>query len=162
MDFDLENLMLKLLERQKEYVREDRQDYSTAMVVLFTVSGESFLMFPRFEDERSKMAEYSAIVERATECGATLIVTVNAAWMSSDESIVWEHYHWGDLDATNSHRIVLLTAAGHGVRPCVLTQKFAFSGDEVEFEEPRWEYGMEINLLSDWPERRVQCLPPIN
>lgn len=64
MDIDVKKVMLTLLERQKEYVVEDREDYSEGMVAVFLVDGSSYVTFPEFEDEESKIAAYSAIGRR--------------------------------------------------------------------------------------------------
>ena len=40
MDINVKKLMLTLLERQREYVLEDLEEYGEAMVAVFTVDGE--------------------------------------------------------------------------------------------------------------------------
>jgi len=56
--------MLTLLERQKEYVSEDLEKYSCAMVV--TVAPEKiYYGFPKFEDTDSKEMVYRRVVDTA-------------------------------------------------------------------------------------------------
>lgn len=53
MDVDVPALFSRLLERQKEYVLEDRENYRCAMVVVIAPEG-MHLDFPKFQDEEAK------------------------------------------------------------------------------------------------------------
>jgi len=153
MDIDVKKVMLTLLERQKEYVREDLEDYGEAMVAVFTSDNQSYVAFPKFEDEDSKIAEYSAIVEAAKMKNAVLIVTVNSARTKADPTEEeMDSYRWGDFDRTNSRSCILLTASGPGLQSCSLTLAFDIKGGRVEFaREPELMNEIQLNLLPDWP-----------
>jgi hypothetical protein len=153
MDLDVKKTMLVLLEREKGYVMEDLKDYGSAMVVVFTSNGESYLSFPEFEDEASKIAEYSAIVETAKSKHAVLIITVNNARTKANPSDAdLENYRWGDFNSTNSRSCILLTASGPGVQSCSLELRFDIKDGTVEFDhEPKFMNRIELNLLPDWP-----------
>jgi hypothetical protein len=158
MDLDVKKLMLTLLGVQKEYVLQELEDYGEAMVAVFTADGESYLSFPKFDDEVSKIAEYSTIVETAKSKNAVLIITVNNARIKADPTDAeLENYRWGDFDSTNSKSCILLTASGPGVQSCSLQLGFAVRGCEVEFDlAPELTNGIELNLLPDWPIRIPQ------
>jgi hypothetical protein len=154
VDIDVKKVMLALLERQKEYVLEDLEDYGEAMVAVFTADGESYVSFPTFEDEISKIAEYSAIVKTAKSKNAVLIITVNSARTKANPTDAeLKNYRWGDFDATNSRRCILLTASGPGLRSCSLELGFDIRDGQVQFDrEPELMDKIELNLLPDWPK----------
>ncbi len=121
MDIDLKKVMLTLLERQKEYVPEDLDGYGEAMVAVFTADGNSYVTFPEFDDEESKIVEHTAIVDKAKSEDAVLIITVNNARTKTDPTNAeMENYRWGDFDSTNSRSCILLTASGPGLQSCSL------------------------------------------
>jgi hypothetical protein len=153
MDIDVKKVMLTLLEREKRYVEEDLDDYGSAMVVVFTADNQSYLVFPKFEDEKSKIAQYSAIVEAAKSKDAVLIVTVNSArTMSNPTEAEMESYEWGHLDARNSGSCILLTASGPGVQSCSLELGFEIKNGKVEFDaKPDETNRIQLNLLPNWP-----------
>jgi hypothetical protein len=158
MDLDVKKLMLKLLETQKGYVREDLKDYSEAMVAVFAAGGERYVAFPKFQDEFTKIDEYAAIVETAKSKGAVLMITVNGARTrlnATDAEL--EDYRWGDLDETNSRPCILLTASGPGLRSCSLQLGYTINNRTVEFDpEPEFLYETQLNLLPDWPHSEPQ------
>jgi len=154
MDIDVKKVMLTLLERQKEYVLEDLEQYREAMVVVFTADGQSYVSFPRFEDGISKIAEYSTIVETAKSKNAVLMITVNNARtkVNPTENEL-ENYRWGDFDSTNSRSCILLTASGPELQSCSLELGFDIKDGKVQFDrEPELVDKIELNLLPDWPE----------
>jgi hypothetical protein len=152
MDIDVRKLMLTLLERQKEYVCEDLENYSCAMVATFTADGRSYLQFPKFEDEATKIAEYSAIVERAKADGTILLVTVNnALTQKSGPSSDWEEYRWGDFTKENASPCILVTASGPGLESCSLELCYRIESSDVQFGVETELSKVEVNLLPDWP-----------
>jgi hypothetical protein len=146
--------MLTLLEREKGYVEEDLENYGAAMVAVFTADNQSYLVFPKLEDEESKIAEYSAIVEAAKSQNAVLIITVNSARTRANPTEAeLESYKWGDFDSTNSRCCILLTASGPGLRSCSLELGFGIKDGKVEFDaEPQIMNEIFLNLLPNWPE----------
>jgi hypothetical protein len=156
MDIDVKKVMMTLLERQKEYALEDLEDYGEAMVTVFTADNESYIAFPKFEDEESKIAEYSAIVEAAKAKNAVLIVTVNNARTKLDPTEEeMENYRWGDFDSTNSRSCILLTASGPGLPSCSLTLGFDIRDGKVDFDaEPELMERILLNLLPGWPDAK--------
>jgi len=154
MDINVKKLMLTLLERQREYVLEDLEEYGEAMVAVFTVDGESYVSFPEFEDESSKISAYSAIVATAKSKNAVLMITVNRARTKANPTETeLENYRWGDFDATNSRSCILLTASGPGLQSCSLELGFDIKDGKVHFDrEPEIMNKIELNLLPDWPD----------
>jgi hypothetical protein len=158
MDIDVKKVMLKLLETQKEYVLVDLEKYSEAMVAVFTADGKPYVKFPKFEDEAGKIAEYTAIVETARSKNAILMITVNDARVRKNATAAdVENYRWGDFDETNARTCVVLTASGPGLQSCSLELGYTISSGRVEFDpEPEFLYGIELNLLPDWPGHEAQ------
>jgi hypothetical protein len=156
MDLDVKKIMLMLLERQKEYVLADLENYSEAMVAVFTADGQSHITFPKFQSEASKIAEYTAIVETAKSKDAILMITVNHARRRLNAAgAELDDYRWGDFDETNSRTCILLTASGPGLQNCSLELGYTVNGRSVEVDpEPEFLYGIELNLLPDWPGRQ--------
>jgi hypothetical protein len=113
MDLDVKRIMLKLLETQKEYALADLENYSEAMVAVFTADGKSYVTFPKFSGEVAKIAEYTAIVERARESGAVLLITVNAGWTKVVKAASeLGDYRWGELGPHNSQRCLQRAVLG--------------------------------------------------
>ena len=154
MDIDVKKVMLSLLERQKQYVLEDLEEYGEGMVAVFTPEGESYVSFPKFEDEASKIAEYAAIMEKAKSMNAVLIITVNSARTKANPTDTeLENYRWGDFDRTNSRSCVLLTVSGPGLQSCSLELGFDIKDGTVQFDpEPALLDKIELNLLPGWPD----------
>lgn len=149
-----------LLERQKEYVREDRGEYSCAMFVAFTSDGKSWISFPKYNDAEEKRQAYADLIARAKNTGAVLVITVNHARTrsvpngASSECAVPEVF-----DETNSQPCILLTASGPNVAACSLTLKYEVVDGEVVFDpEPELLPSVEVNLLEDWPGSSSEAL----
>jgi hypothetical protein len=157
MDIDVKKVMLTLLERQKEYVLEDREDYGEGMVAVFLADDQSYVTFPEFDDEESKIAVYGAIVQKAKADGAVLIITVNSARTKKDPTDAeLECYRWGEFGPSDSQSCILLTASGPGLRSCSLQLGYEIRDANVEFDlEPEFSSGIELNLLPDWPSREA-------
>lgn len=152
MDIDVRALMLRLFERQKEYVVEDREQYGEAMVTMFTEDNQSLLMYPKFDDSETKILEYAAVVEKAKRERAVLIVTVNGG-RSGLPNLLKDmgDGQWVDFNETNSIPCILITASGPGLRSCSLSAEYSISGTEVVFAEPEFSHDVEVSLLPDWP-----------
>lgn len=153
MDVDVNSIMLRLLETQKEYVLRDLEAYSRAIVTVFTADSRPYIQFPKFEDEASKIAGYTAIVNWAKANGAMLILTVNNARIGSNEMAAKiEEYCWGDYGELNSRPCILMTASGPGVESCSASLGFEIADGMVPFDpEPEFLSGVVLNLLPDWP-----------
>ena len=148
---DIKALMLRLLERQKEYVLEDLEVYACAMVVTVTAE-ETFLEFPRFQEEAEKIAAYAAIVQKAKLNHAIAIITVNGAFtrsnMSEDElDGLW----WGALNSSNAHPCILVTASGPGMRSFAFELAYDIHDGEVDFGSVLELERTEVGMLPDWP-----------
>ena len=155
-DWDLQTLMLQLLEREKEYVRVDRSEYSCAMVVVFASDGGSSLHFPEYDSFESKTEAYAKIVEQAKSRLAYLIVTVNGAFTSLT---VPDDYQWGDLSAKNAQPVILLTASGPAIQNTKLECPYTLQDGEVFFGELSFETeGVQINLLPGWPDEEKSLI----
>jgi hypothetical protein len=153
MDIDVKKVMFTLLERQKEYVVEELADYSEGMVAVFLANNESYVTFPEFEDEHSKIAAYDALVRKAKTDGAALIITVNSARTRKNPTDAeLQNYWWGEFVPSDSQSCILLTASGPGLRSCSLQLGYEIRDANVTFDlEPEFSYGIELNLLPDWP-----------
>ncbi len=75
---DLQSIALKILETEKRYLQEDRDDYYASGIVVVTPE-RRYYEDVDFEDEESKIAAYTAAVERAKQENATAIITINTA-----------------------------------------------------------------------------------
>ena len=153
MDLDIKKVMLALLERQKEYVCEDLESYSCAMVAAFRGDGTSWVHFPKFQGEQEKIAAYNFVVEEARRTDVVVIVTVNHARTGNPGAEKWiEDYRWGDYGETNSQTCILLTASGPYVASVSLTLEYKIVDGQVEFgREPEFCNGIDLNLLPGWP-----------
>jgi hypothetical protein len=133
VDVDLKPMIERLVEREKEYIREDLEDYGCAMAVVVTPEG-THLDFPKFDDEDSKRAAYEHLVRFAKEKKATAIVTLNNAWTRTAQYPgELDDIGPGEIDATNGMRCLLVTISGPGMKSCVLEMKFELLEREVRF-----------------------------
>lgn len=153
MDVDLRTLMEVALEREKTYIREDREDYGCAAVFTVTPTGV-LATFPDFEDEESKQNAYVEIVSTAKANDATAILTVNNAWTKSAE-------HDGELDdigpgelgAHNASPCLLVTVSGPGMQSRAFHMPFQLEPDGVNFGELQEMKHAEVDLLPGWSDK---------
>jgi len=148
---DLKALMLRLLETEKGYVAEDLDEYGCAMVVTVTPN-DTFLQFPKVENDDEKDAAYAEIVSKARSDGATVIVTVNSAFTQAvDNPDELDGYWPGKLNASNARRCLLLTASGPGMKSFGVEAEYEIVGDDVLFEPLEDFHEMEVEMLPNWP-----------
>ena len=152
LDINVDKVFRTLLETQKGDVREDRENYSVAMVVIFTRGKGSQVAFPKFWDETSKTEAYAELVTSAKRDEASLIITVNDAYGGGRVSAdALAKYKWGDWNSSNSDRCILLTASGPGLKSYGAEVTYTLVDDDVIFSEMVPLTTLEINLLPDWP-----------
>jgi hypothetical protein len=152
MNIEVKAVMLTFLATQKGYVLENLENYSCAMVAVFTAGNESYVQFPEFDSEADKIAACRGIVAEAKEKGATVIITVNQARQLRTEQL--EHFQyeaWGTFDQSNSDPCILLTASGPGLESCSLQMRYEILDGCVTFGKEEWQDCVELGLLPDWP-----------
>jgi len=79
---DLKTLALELLETEKRFLLEDKEEYRTAVVVVITPE-KRYWEDVEFDSEDEMTSAYAAIVDRAKESGATAIITINTSFAST-------------------------------------------------------------------------------
>lgn len=149
IDFDLRERMLRYLEIEKDAVREQLEEYFSAMIVVITPTGEYYRQVS-FQGEDEKIAAYAAIVDEAKRESATIIVTVNAArtgYLAPDES---DGYWWGRLAAEGARDCISIVASGPGMQSVALDVGYNILRGAVRFDEPEFN-STEVGLLPDWP-----------
>lgn len=159
MDVDLEPVIHRLLEREKEYIRKDREDYGCAMAVVVSPDGVH-LDFPKFEDEDSKRAAYEHLVRFAREKNATAIVTLNNAWTkAASYPGELDDVQSGELNSSNASPCLLVTISGPGIESRALEMAYELSDTEVRFGNLEQLESVEVNLLPGWSETARNIMP---
>lgn len=159
MDVDLEPMIHRLVEREKEYIREDREEYGCAMVVVVSPDG-IHLDFPKFEGEDSKRAAYEHLVRFAKEKNATAIVTLNNAWTkAADYRGELDDVQAGELNSLNASPCLLITISGPGIKSLALEMAYELSDTEVRFGSLQPLESVEVNLLPGWSETTRNIMP---
>jgi hypothetical protein len=152
MDIDLRPMIDRLVEREKEYIREDREEYGCAMALIVAPDGVH-LDFPEFEDEESKQMAYQRLVSLAREKNATIIVTLNNAWTrSARDGEDLDDIGAGELNATNAEPCLVLTISGPGIQSQSLEMGYTIRGDEIRFSPLEPMDSCIVNLLPGWSD----------
>lgn len=148
---DLKKLALELLETEKRFLLEDKDDYRPAVVVVVTPE-KRYWEEVEFENEEEKINAYSAIVDRAKESHASAIITINTAFedaVSDGDALL--NYRWGDLERIGSRRAIMLTISGPSLEAYSFSLPFSIDhgavimGETTEFEPA------VVGLLPNWP-----------
>lgn len=151
MDEDLQQLMLRFLEIEKQAVCDELEDYRAALVVVITPEGR-YVEHVEFADEEEKIAAYSAAVERAKASAATIIITVNAARTTHGSEVPdLEGYYWGKLAAEGARDCISITASGPGMKSIGLTLGYSIVDRNVQFDHSVEFEDTEIGVLPGWP-----------
>jgi hypothetical protein len=151
MDEDLQQLMLRFLEIEKQAVRDELDDYCAALLVVITPTGR-YVEHVEFSDENEKIAAYSAAIERAKASAATMIITVNAArTMKGSEVPDLEGYYWGKLAAEGARDCISITASGSGMKSIGLTLGYSIVDGSVQFDDSVEFEDTELGMLPGWP-----------
>lgn len=159
MDIDLEPMINRLVEREKEYIREDRQEYGCAMAVIVTPEG-IHLDYPEFEDEDSKHAAYEYLVRFAREKNATAIVTLNNAWTkAAGYPGELDDVQAGELNSSNASPCLLVTISGPGIKSQAFELAYEIRDAEVRFGSLEPLQSAEVNLLPQWSEATQNIIP---
>jgi hypothetical protein len=159
MDVDLEPMIHRLVEREKEYIREDREEYGCAMAVVVSSEG-IHLDYPKFDDEDSKRAAYERLVRFAREKNATAIVTLNNAWTkAASYPGELDDVQAGGLNSSNASPCLLVTISGPGIKSRVLEMAYELSDTEVRFGSLQPLESAEVNLLPGWSETAPNIMP---
>lgn len=152
MDIDLRPMIDRLVEREKEYIREDREEYGCAMAVIVAPDG-IHLRLPEFEDEESKQAAYEPIVALAKEKNATVIVTFNNSWTRAAEYPgELDDIGPGELNSSNATPCLLVTLSGPGMKRQALQMDYFIHPDDVRFGPLEPMESCVVNLLPGWSD----------
>jgi hypothetical protein len=146
---DLTKLALSLLEIEKKYLLEEKQEYSCAIVVVITPEGR-YYEEAEFDDETELDAVYGAIVERARNKNAIAIITINTA-REQDVAGELDSYWWGKLAAENQPRCLLLTISGPSVQPLSISLPFSVENNQVVLGPQAQFEPAIVNMLPNWP-----------
>ena len=159
MDIDLEPIIHRIVEREKEYIREDREDYGCAMAVVVSPEG-LHLDYPDFDDEDSKQAAFEHLVRFAREKNATAIVTLNNAWTRAASCPgELDEVQAGELNSSNASPCLLITISGPGMKSRALEMAYELSETEVRFGNLHPLESVEVNLLPGWSEAVPHIMP---
>lgn len=144
---DLRQLALQLLEVEKRFLLEDREEYRTAVVVVVTPEGR-YSEEAEFDNEEEKIDAYAAIVDRAKENHASAIITINTSFVTSD---ALSDYRWGDLEHSGARRAITLTISGPALEPVSLSLPFSVEDGSVNTGEMSDFEPAAVGLLPGWP-----------
>jgi len=148
---ELKQLALELLEIEKKYLLEDKEEYSCAVVVVVTPK-RRYHEEAEFDNEAEMDAVYGAIVERAKAQKAIAIITINTAREKDveDESEL-DSYRWGQLAAQDRPRCLSLTLSGPGIGSLSLSLPFSMKNGELVLGKQTDFEPTIVNLLPNWP-----------
>jgi hypothetical protein len=144
-------LALQLLEKEKQFLLEDKDGYFAAVAVVVTTEGRCWEELD-FDNEQEKHQAYSSVVERAKERGAVAIITVNSSrerTLDSGEEL--GEYQWGNLKSENCGRALTLSVSGPGIEPCSVSLPFRVEKGEVILGQESGFQPAQIGLLPNWP-----------
>lgn len=144
---DLKQFALQLLEIEKRFLLEDKEEYRTAVVVVVTPE-ERYSEEAEFDNEEEKIDAYAAIVDRAKENHASAIITMNTSFVRSD---VLSDYRWGDLEHSGAPRAITLTISGPSLEPVSLSLPFSVEDGSVNIGEISDFVPAVVGLLPGWP-----------
>jgi hypothetical protein len=144
---ELKTLALELLEIERRFLLEDKEEYRTAAVVVITPE-KRYWEEVEFDSEAEKISAYAGIVNRAKESGATAIITINTSFASTEKR---SQYQWGDLEHEGAPREITLTISGPSIESCSLSLPFAVENDSVRIGERSDFEAALIGLLPNWP-----------
>ena len=148
---DLQQLALELLEIEKKYLLEEKQEYSCAVVVVITPEGR-YYEGADFDDEAEKDATYGAIAERAKAKNATAIITINTGREKDvDDERELDSYWWGKLADENQPRCLFLTISGPGIKSMSLSLPFSIENHQVVLGRQTDFEPAILNMLPNWP-----------
>lgn len=148
---ELRQLALELLEIERKYLLEERQDYCCAVVVVITPEGR-YYEEADFEDEVEKDAAYEAIAERAKARNAIAIIPINTGREKDvEDEREFDSYWWGKLAGENRRRCLFVTISGLGIKPVSLSLPFSVENDKVVLgKQTNFEPAI-LNMLPNWP-----------
>lgn len=144
---DLRKLALQLLDTEKRFLLEEKEEYRTAVVVVVTPE-KRYSEEVAFENETEKINAYAAVVERAKESHASAVITINTSFKRSD---VPPDYRWGDFAGSCSQRAITLTISGPSLEACSLSLPFSIKNGSVSIGEVSGFEPAVVGLLPDWP-----------
>ena len=148
---DLRKLALELLETEKRFLLEDKEEYRSAVVVVVTPE-KRYWEEVEFENEEEKIDAYAAIVDQAKEKRASAIITINTAFEHAvSEPDALSDYRWGDLERIGSGRAITLTISGPSIEACSLSLPFNIENGSVVIGETSAFEPAVIGLLPNWP-----------
>ena len=144
---DLKRLALELLETEKRFLLEDKEEYKTAVVVVVTPE-KRYWEEVEFDSEAEKIGAYTAIVDRAKESGATAIITINTSFATTE---ALPDYQWGYLERAGAPREITLTISGPSIESCSMSLPFAIENGSVRIGEMSDFEPAAVGLLPNWP-----------
>ena len=144
---DLKTFALQLLDIEKRFLLEDKEEYRTAVVVVVTPE-KRYSEDAEFESENEMIDAYAAIVERAKDNHAFAIITINTSFVSSDAP---SDYRWGDLERSGAQRAITLTISGPSLEPSSLSLPFSVENGSVNLGEISDFEPAVLGLLPGWP-----------
>ena len=147
----LKTLATELLEKEKKFLLDEKDEYVAAVVVVVTPE-RRYWEEAEFNDEEEKVAAYADIVRHAKENGATAIITVNSSYVKPvTGSNELAEYHWGDLRESGSQRAITVTISGPGIESCCMSLPYSFEDGAVALGEPSEFKPAFVDLTPDWP-----------
>ncbi|WP_348265164.1 hypothetical protein P8935_11620 [Telmatobacter sp. DSM 110680] len=144
---DLREFALQLLEIEKRFLLEGKEEYCTAVVVVVTPE-QSYSEEVEFENEEEKIDAYAAIVDRAKENDASAIITINTSFVRSDAV---SDFRWGDVEHSGAPRAITLTISGPSLEPVSLSLPFNIEDGTVNIGEMSDFEPAVVGLLPGWP-----------
>ena len=148
---DLRKLALQLMEIEKRFLLEEREEYGSAIVVVITPEGR-YSEEVEFDSEDDKARAYAAIVNRAKDSHASAIITINSSFkksVPSDDEVA--AYRWGDLERGAAQRAITLTISGPSIKACCLSLPYSFQDGAVVVGELSDFDAARVGLLPGWP-----------
>lgn len=147
----LKALARELLEVEKKFLLDEKEQYGIAVAVVVTPESRYWEDI-EFDTAEEKIAAYASVVEHAKENGAVAIITLNSSfWKPVNNSKEVQDYQWGDLEASGAPRAIAVTISGPGLDPCAMSLPYTFENGSVVLGEPTEFEPALINLSPNWP-----------
>lgn len=150
---DIKQYALGLLDLAKRFLLEDGDLDAGAFIV---AADDQILRPLELQDETTKLACCTRIVEEARSKGALAIVTVFLARSKdfNQNSFLQDTYQWGDIQTTDNERCILITVSGPGIKNWAAALPFSNDGKTFDFREIiEFADGVDLGLFPGWSEQ---------
>ena len=150
---DIKQYALGLLDLAKRFLLEDGDLDAAAFII---TPDDQILRPLELQDEITKLACCTRIIEDARSKGALAIVTVFLARSKdfNQNSFSQDTYQWGDIQSTDNERCILITVSGPGIKNWAAALPFSGHGKKFDFRKIiEFADGVDLGLFPGWSDQ---------